>query len=154
MKAIAGAVIAMSLAGCGAGTVALGGGATQACEEFRPAYAELPEVLVRWRSDVFRYDDAVFDGCVLTVVGDAAGMPDHTPPAYLIHPGSSPGPSPASAPWEADREADGKDGASFRLRRPGAFCAVEGWWDGGDDLTPAAPRSSLFLITVRCAELT
>jgi len=150
LRLVSAALTAVLLSGCGSGDAVSSAGARSACEAFHEAFAEVPGVLTGWRDGSFRYDAAAHDGCVVTVVGDTADMADGTPPAHLVHPESN----PAFDSWEADLEADGKDGTSFRLRRQGIFCAVEGWWDGGDDQAPDVPRSTLFLISISCAVLT
>jgi hypothetical protein len=101
----------------------------------------------------FAIDEQLYRGCLVTVAGDwnrarAAGIAD-----LLEDMRADPGSRMALAGWRRDlaHDADGPDGTAFRLERSGVFCAVAGWWDGGDDSEPGRQASPLYLVEVRCA---
>jgi hypothetical protein len=105
--------------------------------------------LYRQAPDTFEDEGKIYRGCVVTVVGDRNKVPERFPPAERPYP--KPGSAAASAGWKADRQADGQDGTSYRIVRGDVFCLVSGSWDGGDPTDAKVIRSSLFLITARCA---
>lgn len=110
----------------------------------------------------FNIDDTSYSGCVIRLVGSAAEMTEAQFPGTLF--GTSlpycpdgelpPGPPPEvpnEFGWCGDRMADGPDGTSYLVHRDDVFCAVEGNWDGGDDVDSAYVSSSRVEVVVRCA---
>lgn len=123
--------------------------AREACDFVKGRLMDIDGGLHRESDGVFEYDGRLYHGCIVTVVGDSKKGPGNSPPAWRPYP--APGSPAAKAGWNADREADGPDGTSYRISRGNVFCAVQGWWDGGDDSDPKYVPSSLFVITAMCA---